>query len=268
MSIILYFFMYSFLGWLAECIYCGLPQKKFINRGFLAGPYCPVYGCGAMLVLHILNPFKKYAILIFLLGILLTSILEYITSYLMEIAFHTKWWDYSTYPFNLHGRICLKNSLLFGLMVLVVVYGIHPIVVDLVSKIPTILQPILTCILLLVFTYDMIMTIHAIIRKNKAFQDVQKSVHLLYEDFKNMNITILHEGFSEALQKVLDSTNADELIISHIDKVKDKISNFYDLRKQTFERLSKAFPTKIEKQTRLDMDKLIAAINKYRKKDK
>lgn len=265
MLIILYFFMYSILGWISECIYCSIPERKFINRGFLAGPYCPVYGCGAMLVIHILQPYKEHAILIFLLGILLTSLLEYVTSYLMEIAFHTKWWDYSTYPFNLHGRICLKNSLLFGLMVLIVIYGVHPFVVQSITKIPYLLQPSVCTILVLAFTYDMFHTTQAILHKNKAFQEVQKSMRLLYEDVKSMNITTLQEEFIEALQKVLDNTNVDEIIVSHIDKVKDKISSFNDLRKQTYERLGRAFPTKIEKHPRLDMDKLITIITKYRK---
>ena len=107
MFYILCFFAYSFLGWVCECIYCSIPAKKFINRGFLEGPYCPIYGCGAMLVIYLLTPFAAKPLLLFVAGILVTSALEYITSWLMEMFFHTKWWDYSTYPFNINGRICL-----------------------------------------------------------------------------------------------------------------------------------------------------------------
>ena len=107
---ILYFFIYSFLGWVCECIYCGVPAKKFINRGFLAGPYCPIYGCGALAVIYTLTPFSDNVVILFGMGVIVTSALEYITSYMMEKLFHTKWWDYSKHPFNIHGRICLKNS--------------------------------------------------------------------------------------------------------------------------------------------------------------
>lgn len=132
MELILYFFLYSFFGWLCECIYCSIPAHTFINRGFLAGPYCPIYGCGALAVLHILDPFGYSIPLMFGMGIVVTSALEYVTSWGMEVLFHTKWWDYSSYPFNIHGRVCLKNSLLFGCMVLVVYYLIHPAIQEFV----------------------------------------------------------------------------------------------------------------------------------------
>ncbi|MFQ7539298.1 MAG: putative ABC transporter permease [Clostridium sp.] len=109
MELILYFFLYSFFGWLCECIYCSIPAHTFINRGFLAGPYCPIYGCGALAVLHILDPFGYSIPLMFVMGIVVTSALEYVTSWGMEVLFHTKWWDYSSYPFNIHGRVCLKT---------------------------------------------------------------------------------------------------------------------------------------------------------------
>ena len=79
-NIFLYFMIYSFLGWLCECIYCSIPEKKFINRGFLMGPYCPIYGFGALLVLYLLHPFASNIIILFLAGVIVTSILEYITS--------------------------------------------------------------------------------------------------------------------------------------------------------------------------------------------
>ena len=131
-----YFIVYAFLGWVCEDIYCGIGKRKFINRGFLYGPYCPIYGFGALLVIYPLLMVSKHPIVVFIFGMVLTSILEYITSFVMEKLFATRWWDYSTYPFNINGRICLQNSLLFGLMALVVVYGLHPIVSRFVERIP------------------------------------------------------------------------------------------------------------------------------------
>ena len=140
MEHILYYFLYSCLGWVCECLYCGIPAGHFINRGFLAGPYCPIYGCGAVLVVYVLEPFQDHIVVLFLAGMILTSILEYVTSYLMEKLFHSKWWDYSNRRFNLHGRICLRNSLLFGVMGIVVVRIVHPFMASLLGRVPLVWQ--------------------------------------------------------------------------------------------------------------------------------
>ena len=131
-----YFVLYAFLGWVCEDLYCGIPAKKFINRGFFYGPYCPIYGVGALLVLYPLLFVKDYPILVFILGVIITSTLEYITSWVMEILFKTRWWDYSERFMNINGRVCLLNSTLFGIMSIVVVYIIHPVIQDIVMDIP------------------------------------------------------------------------------------------------------------------------------------
>ena len=87
MTQVLYFFIYSFLGWVCECIYCGIGARRFINRGFLEGPYCPIYGWGALIVLYALEPFKNNLVLLFFAGMILTSLLEYATSVVMEKCF-------------------------------------------------------------------------------------------------------------------------------------------------------------------------------------
>ncbi len=127
-SVFLSFGVYSFLGWVCETFYCSVGQRHFVNRGFLFGPVCPVYGFGALAVLYLLAPFTRQPILLFIAAMVVTSLLEYLTGFLLEKLFHTKWWDYSTYRFNLHGRVCLKNSLLFGLIALIMVLFINPAV--------------------------------------------------------------------------------------------------------------------------------------------
>nr|WP_122011883.1 putative ABC transporter permease [Maliibacterium massiliense] len=132
----LYFLAYSVLGWVCESVYCSIPAKKCINRGFLAGPLCPIYGFGAVAVALTLAPFAGNVALVFCLGLLLTSALEYVTSWLMEKAFHMKWWDYSARFCNIRGRVCLKNSVMFGVMSVLVVQVLHPQVVRLVALLP------------------------------------------------------------------------------------------------------------------------------------
>lgn len=126
MMVYLYWLAYAFLGWIVETTYVSVPTGKFVHRGFLYGPIIPIYGFGALSILFILMPFSSSPIFIFLLGILLTSVLEYITSYVMEKIFDMRWWDYSQRKFNINGRICLRNSILFGLLSLVLVEFIHP----------------------------------------------------------------------------------------------------------------------------------------------
>ena len=122
-----YFFIYAFLGWIAEVIYSTLKTGKFVNRGFLNGPACPIYGTGALVMtIFLYNPFKDKPLLVFLLGMVLCDIVEYITSVLMEVLFHARWWDY-TYEFlNIKGRICLKHTLYWGVVALTFVKLIHP----------------------------------------------------------------------------------------------------------------------------------------------
>lgn len=126
-GIFLLLILYSFLGWCGEMIYCSIGQRKLCEkRGFLNGPLCPIYGHGALLVLVVLGQRWNNPLSTFLIGMALTSAVEYITSYLMEKLFHMRWWDYSHHHFQLNGRICLLNSTLFGLACLVLRYVVHP----------------------------------------------------------------------------------------------------------------------------------------------
>lgn len=115
------------MGWLCETIACSLKEKRVIlNRGFLIGPYCPIYGFGALFMILLLEKYLNDPMVLFVMAVVGASLIEYITSYLMEKLFKARWWDYSDKSFNVNGRICLINSLLFGILGLVVLYGIHP----------------------------------------------------------------------------------------------------------------------------------------------
>lgn len=130
-GIFLLLILYSFLGWCGEMVYCSIGQRKLCEkRGFLNGPLCPIYGHGALLVLVALGQRWNNPISTFFIGMVLTSAVEYLTSYLMEKLFHMRWWDYSHHHFQLNGRICLLNSTLFGLACLVLRYVVHPRVME------------------------------------------------------------------------------------------------------------------------------------------
>lgn len=150
------FLIYSFLGWIMEVIVTYPNYKKFVNRGFLIGPVVPIYGTGAMTITLLLTRYKNDPIILFCMAIIISSILEYLTSYFMEKLFKTRWWDYSNEPFNLNGRICLVNIIAFGILASLAIYVINPFFINILEKVDPILLKsivsILTIMLLIDFT--------------------------------------------------------------------------------------------------------------------
>lgn len=133
-DMVFWFFMYSTYGWCYETIFCSIQNGTFINRGFLFGPYLPIYGFGAIFVILLLHK-KMNKMKQFLLSMVVTTALEYVTSYLLEVIFDKTWWNYNNYTIQLHGRICLQASLLFGVLSVLLINYIHPYVKKLTDKI-------------------------------------------------------------------------------------------------------------------------------------
>jgi len=133
---ILLFFSMSMMGWLMEVICKLIEFRRFINRGFLLGPYCPIYGFGAVLITLLLSRHADEPLTVFVLGLVICGTLEYLTSYLMEKLFNARWWDYSHRRFNLNGRVCAGTLIPFGLLGLMLVYFIKPGLFSLFDRIP------------------------------------------------------------------------------------------------------------------------------------
>ena len=131
----LLFIIYSNIGWLIEVIKTKFDDKKWVNRGFLIGPYCPIYGVSAIVMVNYLTHYKNDIVTVFILALFICSFAEYITSYVMEKLFNTRWWDYSDEKFNLEGRICLKNCVYFGLLGVLLVYIVNPMFVRILNNI-------------------------------------------------------------------------------------------------------------------------------------
>ena len=141
-----WFIIYSFLGWVWETFYVSIKQGEFINRGFISGPFCTIYGCGAIAVYTILKPAEGNLFILFFGGIVVATLLEYFTAVLMESIFHTSWWDYSDKKFNFQGRICLGASLGWGVFTVILFRVLHPVVEDLVSLYPVYVGKIGSCV--------------------------------------------------------------------------------------------------------------------------
>lgn len=131
-----YFAIYSFLGWCMEVVFCTVRTGKLVNRGFLNGPVCPIYGFGMVIVLAVLGRFSDNIALLFFGGMALTSALELAGGWALKRFFHTTWWDYSDKPMNLGGYICLQFSLAWGLCVVLAVRFLHRAVEALVQWLP------------------------------------------------------------------------------------------------------------------------------------
>jgi len=134
--VILYLSCYSFLGWIAEVLYVFVTTRHLQNRGFLTGPFLPIYGVGAIALLLLVYPYVDNPFLVLLSSVAITSVLEFFTHLFLDRVFHIKLWDYSSERFNLHGRICLQNSLAFGVLGLLLLYVIHPAVDMLADGLP------------------------------------------------------------------------------------------------------------------------------------
>ncbi len=126
----LLFIIYSIIGWIMEVICSLVNLKKFVNRGFLLGPYCPIYGSGAILITLLLNKYLNDPFTLFIMAILLCGVLEYLTSYGMEKIFHLRWWDYSKKKFNINGRVCLDTIIPFGVLGMIIIYITNPFILD------------------------------------------------------------------------------------------------------------------------------------------
>lgn len=129
--ILVYLITYSVMGWIYESIYCSFKEGNIINRGFFYGPYCPIYGFAAIVDIIFLNKLSN-PLEIFILGMIVSVILEYVTSYILEKIFNKRWWDYSEIPFNIKGRICLRATILFGIFAVILIKVIHPLIVGLI----------------------------------------------------------------------------------------------------------------------------------------
>ncbi len=132
--------------------------KKFINRGFLIGPYCPIYGWGCILIIILLNKYTNDPLVLFIMAIVICSILEYFTSYFMEKLFKARWWDYSRRKFNINGRICLETMIPFGLLGCLIMYFVNPFFVSVYSKIPSNILIIISSVLFTIFLIDNIIS--------------------------------------------------------------------------------------------------------------
>lgn len=178
MDVVLKFFwlfiIYSFMGWLMEIIVVSISKHKFSNRGFLIGPVCPIYGVSVVIMTLLLNRYNDDYFILFCMSFLICTVIEYATSVIMEKLFKTRWWDYTQIKFNLNGRVCLKNSILFGILGLIVIIFLNPILISLINKIPINLFYVLTIISFLILLIDILLSFNVMYKIRGVVSNTRK----------------------------------------------------------------------------------------------
>ena len=173
-SFFVLFIIYSFLGWIIEVAFTWYKDKKIVNRGFLIGPYCPIYGIGGILIILLLKKYEQEPFVLFVMAILICSVLEYVTSYLLEKIFKARWWDYSDRKFNINGRICLETLIPFGILGCFVVYIVNPFFSNILIDFSNVLLNTVFLVFLIIFSIDLVISF-SVISKIKMVVSSKKS---------------------------------------------------------------------------------------------
>lgn len=173
-SLLWYFYAYAFLGWCSEVAFAAIRKGQFVNRGFLNGPVCPVYGVGLVTVIWILAPVQDQLWLLYLGAVVLTTAIELVTGFAMEQLFHQRWWDYSRVPLNLGGYVCLPFSLIWGVACVAIVRRLHPLVQAGVGLIPPLFGPLLLGLLSATLILDVSVTVAKVIKLDQKLKQIDE----------------------------------------------------------------------------------------------
>lgn len=166
------FFIYAILGWIIETTLVSVEKRKFVNRGFLIGPYCPIYGFGGLAITILLKNYTKDPIVLFLMAVIICGILEYFTSYIMEKIFKARWWDYSAKKYNINGRICLETVVPFGILGCLVMYVLNPITFKYLNMLSNSILNIISAICFTIFITDNIVSYNVISSFTKTVKTI------------------------------------------------------------------------------------------------
>lgn len=199
---LLLFYLYCFIGWIWESCYVSLKKHKWMNRGFLKGPLLPIYGSGAIVVLISTLTVENNLLLVFVIGVISATILEYITGVAMEKLFHVRYWDYSKEPFNINGHICLISSLAWGVFSVLLVRFVNPNIARLVIIIPNGISEVISYIITVFITIDAVQSFNEAMdlknilikftERNDAITNIKKRVEIV-EAFVNEDVKSIQE---------------------------------------------------------------------------
>ncbi len=200
-----WFFLYSFLGWVWESCYVSVKEKRLVNRGFVTGPICTIYGFGAVSVYLILKPISGNLFLLYLGGVLVPTVLEYFTAVLMERIFHTSWWDYSHDKFNFQGRICLGASLGWGVFSVVLFYVFQPLMDKIVAAYTVAQGKLFVTAASAVYAVDFGMSFMSAMQIGEKLRNMDNLVEELYEYMQSTKLFRTTEEIRERMEALRQS---------------------------------------------------------------
>jgi len=241
-----YFIIYSFMGWCLETVYATINKKAFVNRGFLNGPFCPIYGFGCLSIIVLLKPIESNYIYLFFGSIFLTSLIEYLAGYILETAFNSTWWDYSDEPYNLKGRICLYFSIIWGFVSILILKVIHPYTMHVVSIIPPKLGILLFYSLLLCLLIDFILTVITVLKLKSLLHQFNTSYLELTDKVSGFKLNLRNTKTIPELKIKLD-----QLIESAEIKMSKKKSDIENIIKELKARYDYLFTKKYPDYSRI-----------------
>lgn len=256
-ELLTYFIIYSFLGWIMESIFRSIIEKKVINTGFLIGPICPIYGFGACIMFLFLGNLKDNIILLFLISCTLLTLWEYIVGVLLEKIFNTKYWDYSDHKFNFQGRICLTNSIYWGILGILFIKFIHPFVQNMLGGIDSKLLNFIIMIASITFIVDIIVSIIKVKNIKVNLEKVEKLNKEIKEKLKEVKLKA--KETNQDIEKLEVVENLQKLV----DKLKKQRNKTIIRLYKNVYRLKRAFPAIDTKEFREILNKKIE-INKLK----
>lgn len=260
LELLTYFILYSFLGWVMESIFRSICERKIINTGFLRGPFCPIYGIGATIMFLFLEGFENKPILLFFISIIVLTIWEYVVGVFLETVFHTKYWDYSDHKFNIQGRVCLTNSICWGVIGVLFIHFIHPFIQQIIGNIDITILHYVISIVTLVFIVDTIVSIV----KLKTIKGTLENIEKLNKEIKEK----LKEIKALSKEKDEDKKTATQNIQELVEKLnKKKNRTILHLYRNVY-RLKRAFPAINNKEITEVLNKKIELRKNKQKKKK
>lgn len=186
----IWFIIYSIIGWILETTFCSTAKGRFVNRGFLNGPLCPVYGFGALICVLLLYGRADNAIVFFFAGMLFNTVIEYFTAVMLEKLFKAKWWDYSQRRFNIKGRVCLRNALMFGALSVVLIKYIHPFVSRMTGGLTNDALIIISLVIFAAISLDLFFTIKHLVNLNSKLEEFQREFNVFLAKHKKLKAEI------------------------------------------------------------------------------
>jgi len=256
------FIIYSFIGWTCEVLYCSIYQKKFVNRGFLYGPICPIYGCGALIIFFFLMPLAYNVLLLFFSAMFLMSVLEYFVSWAMEKLFDTKWWDYSHYKFNINGRVCLLNSTLFGVMGVIAVKFVHPMVLKLIYSLNDFWTKTFAIILLSTFIVDLAFTLKSLVDFKIYLRRFEDFIQFLLHKVEQEKWVIdIHDNIEEFVKKIKEKISSHETSDNSIALVNENLNREIDKKLSIFSEKRKAYKRYVIKFPKMKSKRFSKSLN-------